>query len=100
MRSGEMRLHAHIERLIAARRRLWRWPSSALADLILLDDKAARQAAGALNLTYIGVVGILLAAKSRSLVPLVKPILDDLRAIAGFRLADATYQHALRLAGE
>ena len=49
------------------------------ADLILLDDKAARQAAGALNLTYIGIVGILLAAKTHSLVPLVKPILDDLR---------------------
>jgi uncharacterized protein len=70
------------------------------ADLILLDDKAARNAAGALHLAYLGVVGVLLAAKARSLVSLVKPILDDLRSVAGFRLAEATYQDALRYAGE
>lgn len=70
------------------------------ADLVLLDDRAARRAASALNLSYIGVVGILLAAKSRGLVALVGPILDDLRAQAGFRLAEATYQDALRHAGE
>lgn len=70
------------------------------ADLVLLDDKAARRAATALSLPHVGVVGILLAAKSRGLVALVKPILDDLRACAGFRLVDATYQAALRHAGE
>ena len=70
------------------------------ANLVLLDDKAARNAAKALNLPHIGVVGILLAAKSRGLVPLIKPILDDLRIHAGFRLADAVYQDALRRAGE
>lgn len=70
------------------------------ADLVLLDDKAARHAASALKLSYVGIVGILLAAKSRGLVTLVKPILDDLRASAGFRLADAIYQGALHHAGE
>ncbi|HEY7093216.1 MAG TPA: hypothetical protein VH393_08560, partial [Ktedonobacterales bacterium] len=44
------------------------------ADLILLDDKAARDAARALHLNYIGVVGVLLAAKSRGLISLVKPV--------------------------
>ena len=70
------------------------------ADLVLLDDKDARQAASALKLSYVGIVGILLAAKARVLVPLIQPILDDLRARAGFRLAEATYQDALRHAGE
>ncbi len=70
------------------------------ADLVLLDDKTARTAANALSLTYIGVVGILLAAKSRGLVPHIKPILDDLRTRAGFRLAEETYHDALRHAGE
>jgi len=70
------------------------------ADLVLLDDKAARDAARALHLAHIGVVGVLLAAKARGLVSLVKPILDDLRATAGFRLAEAVYQAALRAAGE
>jgi predicted nucleic acid-binding protein len=70
------------------------------ADLILLDDRAARDAARALGLNHIGVVGVLLAAKSRGLISLVKPILDDLRATAGFYLAEAVYQGALRAAGE
>jgi predicted nucleic acid-binding protein len=48
------------------------------ADLVLLDDQAARRAASALKLSYIGVVGILLAAKARGLAPRIKPILDDL----------------------
>ncbi len=70
------------------------------ADLVLLDDQAARRAASAFQLAYVGVVGILLAAKARGLVALVKPILDDLRARAGFRLAEAVYQSALQYAGE
>lgn len=70
------------------------------ADLVLLDDKAARDTARALHLTHIGVVGVLLAAKAPRLVALVKPILDDLRAIAGFRLADAVYQAVLSAADE
>jgi uncharacterized protein len=68
--------------------------------LILLDDQAARHAAASLTLPYVGIVGVLLVAKARGLVPLVKPILDDLRVQAGFRLADRVYQEALRRAGE
>lgn len=67
------------------------------ADLILLDDKAARRAASDLKLSYVGIV---LVAKSHGMVALVRPILDDLRSRAGFRLADAIYQNALRYAGE
>lgn len=70
------------------------------ADLILLDDKDARHAASTLNLSRVGIVGILLAAKSSGMVPLIRPILDDLRSRAGFRLSEATYQDALRNAGE
>lgn len=70
------------------------------ADLVLLDDKATRTAAATLNLAHVGVVGILLAAKSQSVIPLMRPILDDLRARAGFRLAETTYQDALQRAGE
>lgn len=70
------------------------------ADLVLLDDKAARHAANALHLSCVGIVAVLLLAKSRGLLQAIKPILDDLRSKAGFRLADTTYQEALRLAGE
>src|SRR5262249_33165630 len=54
----------------------------------------------ALHLAHVSAVGVLLAAKARGLVSLVRPILDDLRARAGFRLAEAVYQAALRAAGE
>lgn len=70
------------------------------ADLVLLDDKAARRAASALQIAHVGLVGALLVAKSRGLTPQIKPILDDLRLHAGFRLANKTYQEALRRAGE
>jgi uncharacterized protein len=70
------------------------------AGLILLDDKTARLAADALGLPYVGVVGLLIAAKSRNLVAEIRPLLDNLRQRAGFRLADATYLDALRRAGE
>jgi len=70
------------------------------ADLVLLDDQAARRAAHALHLSYIGVVGILLEAKARGVVAVVKPLLDDLRARAGFHLAEAVYHDALRYANE
>ena len=68
--------------------------------LILLDDQAARHAAASLTLPYVGIVGVLLVAKARGVVLLVKPILDDLRVQAGFRLADHVYQQALQRAGE
>lgn len=42
----------------------------------------------------------MLEAKARLLVTLVKPILDDLRDRAGFRLAEAVYRDALQRAGE
>ncbi|MGH2504342.1 MAG: DUF3368 domain-containing protein [Ktedonobacterales bacterium] len=70
------------------------------ADLVLLDDKAAREAARALNLAHTGIIGVLLVAKSRGLTPQIKPILADLRSRAGFRLAENVYQDALRRAGE
>lgn len=68
--------------------------------LVLLDDRAARLAATSLALPYTGVVGLILAAKARGLVSLVRPILDSLRIQAGFRLADPVYLEALRRAGE
>lgn len=67
--------------------------------LVLLDDQAARRAAASLAIPYVGVVGLLLAAKTRELVPLVKPILDDLRIHAGFHLSEVVYREALQRAG-
>lgn len=70
------------------------------ADLVLLDDRAAREAARSLQLAYTGIVGVLLAAKHAEFIPWVKPVLDDLRTIARFHLAERVYQAAIQAAGE
>jgi uncharacterized protein len=70
------------------------------ADLVLLDEKEARHGAQRLGLPVIGVVGILLEAKNRSLLEAIRPCLNALRQTAGFYLHQALYDQALTLAGE
>jgi predicted nucleic acid-binding protein len=64
-----------------------------------LDDQQARLFAERLGLKVVGIIGVLIRAKSAGLIPAVRPPLDALPA-AGFRLASELYQEALRLAGE
>ncbi|MBK8050067.1 MAG: DUF3368 domain-containing protein [Anaerolineales bacterium] len=70
------------------------------ADLVLLDEQAGRRAAQYLDLNVMGVVGLIVRARQRELVPAVRPLLDDLRQLAGFYLSESVYNHALDLAGE
>jgi predicted nucleic acid-binding protein len=58
------------------------------ADLILLDEKEGRHAAGRLGLRVVGVVGILLEAKAGGMLDSVRPSLDALRHSAGFYLLE------------
>ncbi len=69
------------------------------ADLVLLDDRAARRAARQLTLPVRGTVGVLLMAKKSNLIPAIRPLLDGLRG-AGIYLDETLYQRALQLAGE
>jgi predicted nucleic acid-binding protein len=43
---------------------------------------------------------VLLAAKSRGFIMMVKPIVDDLIHQAGFRVSNQVYQEIMRLANE
>jgi hypothetical protein len=70
------------------------------ADLVLLDEREGRHAAQRLELRVVGVVGLLLEAKSQRAVETIRPHLDALRRKAGFYLADGVYHYALALAGE
>ena len=70
------------------------------ADLVLLDEKPGREIAKRLGLPVAGVLGVLLEAKALTLLPAVKPALDDLRQQAGFYLGDELYAHVLALAEE
>ena len=70
------------------------------ADLLLMDERSGRETARHLGLRYAGLIGVLLEAKRRRLIPAIKPQLDILRDIAGFRIGAALYLRVLRDQGE
>ena len=69
------------------------------AEQVILDDNAARQEAVARGLPVIGTVGVLLVAKTRSVIPVVRPILDNLRA-QGTRISQDLYYQVIAEADE
>jgi hypothetical protein len=70
------------------------------SDVVLMDERLGRRVASRMGLRPLGVVGVLLDAKQNGLIARVTPLLDDLRAVAGFRISAALYAEALKLAGE
>jgi predicted nucleic acid-binding protein len=70
------------------------------ADDLLIDERLGRQEAIRLGLSIIGILGILLVAKQRSLIPQVRPVMDALINQAGFRVSPQLYQRILALAQE
>ena len=94
---------ASVDRLCA---RLGRGESEAIllarelvADLLVIDDSAARRVAETEGQRVVGLVGLLIYAKQRGFVTEVKPLLDEMVA-SGFFLDEPRYQSILRRAGE
>lgn len=67
---------------------------------VLMDEREGRRSAQHFSLKTVGVVGVLIEAKSRGLVAPVGPLLERLRQDAGFFLSDAVIQQALTVCGE
>ena len=70
------------------------------ADLVIIDEDLGRTEARKAGLNITGLLGILLRAKAKSLIPSVKPQVDALRNQARFWINERLYQEVLRLAGE
>ena len=70
------------------------------ASVVLIDEKRGRTFAKRLQLRPVGLVGILLSAKHRGLIPEVRPVLDELIGSAGFWVSSELYREALQLADE
>jgi len=68
--------------------------------LLLMDERLGRAVAQHLGVRYTGLVGVLIEAWHRGLVGALKPELDALRDVAGFRLNETLYIAILREAGE
>jgi predicted nucleic acid-binding protein len=66
---------------------------------IVLDDRAARRLAQGLGLPVIGTLGLLLAAKRRGLLTVIRPSVDAL-VKQGFHIAPELYERVLSDAGE
>jgi predicted nucleic acid-binding protein len=70
------------------------------ADELLIDERLGRREATRLGLSITGVLGVLLIAKRRELIPAVQPVIDDLMTQAGFRVSSQLYTDVLNAAGE
>lgn len=65
------------------------------ANLILLDEKEAREIAQRLGLKVIGTIGLFVWAKREGFIGTVKEYLDALQNDAGFRLNPELYKQVL-----
>ncbi len=70
------------------------------AELLLMDERLRRDSAHHLGLRCTGLIGVLIEAKRKGLIPALKPDLDALHERAGFRVRDALYSRILEDEGE
>lgn len=86
------RLHAgEVEVMILAREQT--------ADLVIMDDDAAKKTAKFLGLNVTGTLGILLKAKREGYLEKVKPVMENLIQ-DGLYISDVVKEYALKEAGE
>ena len=69
------------------------------ADLIILDDNAARKTAKFLGLKVTGTLGVLVKAKQCNLITEVKPILDEM-VRNGLYISDEVKKMVIKSANE
>ena len=86
------RLHAgEVEVMILAREQK--------ADLVIMDDDAAKKTAKFLGLNVTGTLGVLLKAKKKGYLKKVEPVINEL-ICDGLYISDIVKQYVLDLSGE
>ena len=70
------------------------------ANLLLLDERKARNVAAHLDLDFTGLLGVLVEAKEKGHITLLKPILEALTKQARFWISPTLYEHVLEQVGE
>lgn len=70
------------------------------ADQVLIDERRGRLVANRFDLQYVGIIGVLIEAKSQGLIAAVKPLLDALIHQAGFWIATPLYNRVLQVVDE
>jgi len=69
------------------------------ADLLIIDDNAAKRTAKFLGFTVTGTLGVILKAKSEGIIPQVKPIVDEMLR-QGFYISPKIIETVLKTANE
>jgi predicted nucleic acid-binding protein len=67
--------------------------------LILMDERRGRAAAAQHGIVALGALGVLLRAKSRGIIPAIRPLIVKLDELEFF-MSDELKNNVLRLAGE
>lgn len=70
------------------------------ADALLIDEKAGRAIALGRHIKIIGLLGILIRGKEAGLIPVLRPLLDQLQGDIGFWISPALRQRTLEAVGE
>ena len=70
------------------------------ADLLLIDERRGRAEATRLGLRLTGLLGMLVEAKQRSLIPSIKPLMDALIDTSEFRVSQPLYEQILQMVDE
>jgi predicted nucleic acid-binding protein len=70
------------------------------ADHLLIDERKGRRLAAQLGLSVVGLLGVVLMAKRRSLIPSARSLLLRLDQEAGVYLGNELKETALRTVGE
>jgi len=70
------------------------------SDFLLIDEKKGRAIAKEMGIKIIGLIGVLVKAKREKSIDNVKPILDDLRNVARFRISEDLYNEILKSVNE
>lgn len=75
------------------------WAATHDGTLAILDDRAARRHAAALDIPTLGTIGIVARAKDRGAIPFVRPALEQLRG-SGMYISSRICEEVLRRVGE
>ena len=70
------------------------------ADALLIDESLGRQVAAQLGMRTIGILGVLIQARRRQIIPEILPVLKRLETEAGFWIAPNMRARVLAIANE
>ncbi len=70
------------------------------ADLLLIDERKGTELARSLGIKTIGLLGVLLLSKKKKIIPLVRPVLEELMTNTTFRINQTLYTNILQEANE